>query len=923
MKMRAPSRPGDSSPESRRVRALRVLYVEDSADDAKLSIRQLEQAGFSPTADIVDSPGPFAEALRSTSYDVVLADNNIPGWSGTEALEMLQHHGWDVPFILVTGSLGEEPAVEFIKKGATDYVLKDRLARLPFAVERALQEKSVRDERLRAQALLNLRTQALEAAANAVLITDHDGRIIWVNEAFTVLTGYSRKEALGMNPRVLKSEKQDLAVYEDLWTTILAGRAWHGEVINRRKDCTVYTEEMTVAPVRDSIGAITNFIAIKQDVTERKQAEQALSSSETRYRRLFEAAQDGILLLDSETGAITDANPFLLKLLGFTREEVLGCKLWDIGAFPDIVRSQEAFRSLQEAGYVRYENLPLEAKSGGRREVEFVSNVYEAGGKKVIQCNIRDITERKRAEGALRDSEIRYRRLFEAAQNGIVVLDPDTKRVTDANPPALEMLDGTREEVIGHRLWEIAAFERAGATAETFAGWRSAELTIQQSSGLLMDVEFLTNTYRAGNREVVQCSLRDVTFRRRAELETRALTQLLEEQVLERTAEIQAVNLDLVVGIESRKQAEEALGRQQRETELILNSAGEAIFRLGLDGKCTFANPAAVELLGYDRQEIIGQDFHGLIRHALPDDSPCPLESCSVHMALTQGSVLRTEDHLIHRKNGVSVPVDSVAAPIVERGAIVGAVIVFRDVSQRHAIEKMKDEFVSTVSHELRTPLTSIRAALWLLAADKSVQLSPRISRMMDIALRNTGRLTRLLNDILDCARWESALVPVTTKGCTGLELVEQATELMRPMADTVGVILEAAAEPCTLVVDPDAILQILGNLLSNAIKFSPPGSTVRLQCCTEGVDTAFRVIDHGPGIPSDHLESIFGRFQPVDASDTRRKGGTGLGLYLCRIIVERHGGRVWAESRLGAGSTFIVTLPMEPPHSKAPAEPT
>ena len=479
MKMRTLSQPTTPSPESRRARALHVLYVEDSADDAKLSIRQLEQAGFSPTTDIVDSPEPFAEALRATSYDVVLADNNIPGWSGTEALEMLQHHGWDVPFILVTGSLGEEPAVEFIKKGATDYVLKDRLARLPFAVERALKEKSVRDERRRAQALLHLRTQALEAAANAVLITDHEGRIIWVNEAFTVLTGYSRQEALGMDLRLrtVVSGKQDLTVYEDLWTTILAGRVWHGEIINRRKDGTLYTEEMMIAPVRDSSGAITNFIAIKQDVTERKQAEQALSASETHYRRLFEAAHDGILLLDPDTGAIKDVNPFLLKFLEYTAEEVLGSKLWDIGALPDVLRSQDAFRTLQEDGFVQYEDLPLVTKSGGRREVEFVSNVYEAGGEKVIQCNIRDITERKRAEEALRDSEARHRLLFEAAQNGIVAYGPG-HQAGDRTPirPRWKCWTATRDEVIGHRLWEIAAFRRAGATVETFANWRSAEL---------------------------------------------------------------------------------------------------------------------------------------------------------------------------------------------------------------------------------------------------------------------------------------------------------------------------------------------------------------------------------------------------------------------------------------------------------------
>ena len=151
-------------------------------------------------------------------------------------------------------------------------------------------------------------------------------------------------------------------------------------------------------------------------------------------------------------------------------------------------------------------------------------------------------------------------------------------------------------------------------------------------------------------------------------------------------------------------------------------------------------------------------------------------------------------------------------------------------------------------------------------------------------------------------------------KNCDGPALAEQAVELMRPMAETVGVVLETATSPCALFVEPDAILQLLANLLSNAIKFSPAGSTVRLECNSETNQAIFRVIDHGPGIPADRLESIVGRFQPVDASDSRRKGGTGLGLYLCRAIVERHGGNVWAESTLGQGSTFFVTLPAEHP---------
>src|SRR5512142_1832088 len=140
-----------------------------------------------------------------------------------------------------------------------------------------------------------------------------------------------------------------------------------------------------------------------------RSARPSLRDSELRYRRLFEAAQDGILILNAETGAITDVNPFLIKMLGYSREEFVEKKLWEVGAFKDVDASKEAFHALQRNEYIRYKNLPLRAKDGQLIQVEFVSNVYWAGAQKVIQCNIRDITERKQAEDALVQSEARLR----------------------------------------------------------------------------------------------------------------------------------------------------------------------------------------------------------------------------------------------------------------------------------------------------------------------------------------------------------------------------------------------------------------------------------------------------------------------------------------------------------------------------------
>jgi len=178
----------------------------------------------------------------------------------------------------------------------------------------------------------------------------------------------------------------------------------------------------------DELGQLTRSFdqmanALEHREVERQSADHAVKASELRYRRLFETAQDGILILNAGTGQIDDVNPFLTDLLGYTREQLLGNKLWDIGPFKDTKASKEQFRELQREAYVRYEDLPLETSAGKSINVEFVSNSYQVNGGKVIQCNIRDITTRKRAEEALRSNEVRLRSVMESTADGLLVVD--------------------------------------------------------------------------------------------------------------------------------------------------------------------------------------------------------------------------------------------------------------------------------------------------------------------------------------------------------------------------------------------------------------------------------------------------------------------------------------------------------------------
>jgi two-component system sensor histidine kinase VicK len=360
------------------------------------------------------------------------------------------------------------------------------------------------------------------------------------------------------------------------------------------------------------------------------------------------------------------------------------------------------------------------------------------------------------------------------------------------------------------------------------------------------------------------------------------------------------------------------------QSNSILESVGDGIYGIDLRGNVTVINPAACQMLGYKPAEVLGRNFHHLVHHSHPDGTPYPEEECPTSRTTRTGETIRVADEVFWRKDGSSFPVEYVARPQIiaesdsssslRRERAIGVVVAFRDTTERRALDRLKDEFISTVSHELRTPLTSLRAALGLVTGGALDKRPEKKSEMLAIAVGNTDRLIKLVNDILDIERITSGNADLHSTMCSAGALFERAVKLQQAAADKCNLRFVIEPNAVEVYADPDRILQALTNLISNAIKFSPLGATISLTArYLDEHEARFDVHDEGRGIPPEKLESIFERFHQVDASDTRALGGTGLGLAICRSILTQHGGRIWANSSPGRGATFHFTLPTRP----------
>jgi len=618
---------------------------------------------------------------------------------------------------------------------------------------------------------------------------------------------------------------------------------------------------------------------------ERAEVAESLRNSEVRFRRLFEAARDGVLILDAETGKILDVNPFLMEMLGYSHAEFLGRSIWELGFFKDIVASQSSFSELQQKEYIRYDDKPLAAADGRRIDVEFISNVYLVNDRKVIQCNIRDITERKQAAESFRQSEGRFRCLLQSVSS-VAVQSYGPDGVARYWNQASEQIYGyTAQEAIGRNLLDLiipaemreAVKQAMQQMAQTGQPIPASELSLQRKDGSRVSV-----------------------------FSSHAIVQMPGSE-----PELFCIDVDLT----ERKRMEESRARLATAVE----QATETIVITDPKGTIVYVNPAFEKTTGYTCEEAIGQNPR--ILKSGKHDAEFYRQMWEVLCAgkVWSGRIINK------RKDGTLYEEDANLSPVIdEAGMIVNYVGVKRDVTREALLEQQllqaqKLEAIGRlaggVAHDFNNILAVILMHASELNEDTAITLvqSDGLNEIVMAAERGANLTRQLL-----------AFSRRQVMQLRSLDLNDVVAGVAKMLQRLIGenIELHTRLAPGDVQVWGDAgmIEQVLLNLVVNARDAMPDGGQLFIELdrivADEVPDVRHKgqagdfvrltVRDTGYGIAPEHLPHIFEPFYTTKAAGK----GTGLGLSTLHGIVEQHHGWVEVESQLGQGTVIHIYLP-------------
>jgi PAS domain S-box-containing protein len=525
--------------------------------------------------------------------------------------------------------------------------------------------------------------------------------------------------------------------------------------------------------------------------------------------------------------------------------------------------------------------LCLIAKDGRRVTVSGECDCRVVAGVAVATRGIfRDVSAQREAEARARLVEAQHQAVVEVLDEGIAIVAADAT-VELLNPSGERMLGLRGTDVIGRRMldWPWPMIDEDGGDLPVEAHPALVALhTRRPQSDVILGVR------RADTGQPIWLSVNARPLTRAGSTKPYAAAVSFRDVTAERAA---------------------AAALRERETRFraVLETVRSAAVCLDTLGRVTFANDFVLELTGWTREEVLGVDWFA--NFVPPDDSFTAL----FHMMISRGEVPRHHENDIVSRTGERHRIHWDSTVLRDdAGTVIGTASIGQDVTEQARAARLKNELISMASHELRTPLTAVRGAIDLMRADNATR--PERDRMlMSMAARNVERLDRLVTDLMDVERIESGVdllrptfVPVDT-------LIASAVERTRARLEQGALELVLDVAPVELWVDGPRIEQVVVNLIGNAANFAPKGSTIAVQVRNTGRETLVSVRDEGSGIPPDKLETIFEPFVKVAGGETKERGA-GLGLFLCRAIVQQHGGRIWAESAQGAGTLVTFVIP-------------
>ena len=919
-----------------------VLHLEDSDLDAIYVRERLKITGLSVEVQRATDRDSFLHLLKSRSYDVILSDYQVPTFDGLEALDLAREFQPETPFIFVSGAMGEDLAVETLKRGATDYVLKDRLIRLGPSIERALYESRQRAERLKAEESLRGIEERLRVALHSARMGtwDLDLRSGHFECSDFCKASYGRQpgDRFSLDDLVQSICEEDRWQWDQVWNDAIAhGSDFEIEFRVRWPNQEVHWAHLRGGCAKDTSGKTIAVSGVSIDVTERRRNEEALRASEERYRTLFTSIEQGFcavdMIFDSSGRAIDyrflEANPVFEKQTGLV--DAVGKRVTEL--VPDLESHWfEIYGRVARTGEpARFNNV---SEAMGRWFDVSATRVGQANSNKVAIL-FSDVTERKRAEQEreklLRDVEIERERLadvFQLAPSLMCVLRGPTHIVERANDRFCLLVG--RTEIIGKSIREalpeleeqgfVELLDKVYRFGEPFVG-TGVPVLLQREPGCPLEERFIDFVYQPlrdaeGQVSGVLAQGVDLTDRKRAE--DKLTTLLIEEQryatLLERVASAsRSINAVLSAESIARIVTEEAcsiLGARVGVTTFTTSDDCSQRVRaerrngnrrrLGEDEvDSEFDADLAARVCKENRPIRIPRgrsSIDGWGRIAVPLVGHGNRNLGAVQLIDKWEGDFSTEDE------SVLIQLVAIAAVGIENARLY---------ERLRNQDRRKDEFLATLAHELRNPLAPIRTGLNVMKLTTKPEDTTKIREVME---RQIAHMVRLIDDLLDVSRITRGKVKLKRERVDLRLVLNEALEVSMPLieANRHQLIVSPIDKAIWLDADRTRLAQIISNLLNNAAKYTPPGGEVELDAKQEGSEAVITVTDNGIGIEGEMLGRIFEMFTQVGQAVDRAQGGLGIGLALVSSLVEMHGGSVSADSRgLGHGSTFVVRLPI------------